>query len=65
MLEFRTYVSLLRMRHLIGKLESQGLTLTMNLFEFSLTNHSKKEKWITSCKALGVVPLIRNPLGSG
>jgi aryl-alcohol dehydrogenase-like predicted oxidoreductase len=57
-------ISPLRMRRLIGKLEAQGLTLTTNSFEFSLTNR-KKEKWITSCKALGVVPLIRNPLGSG
>ena len=57
-------ISPLRMRRLIGKLESQGLTLTTNSFEFSLTNR-KKEKWINSCKTLGVIPLIRNPLGSG
>jgi len=57
-------ISPLRMRRLMGKLDSQGLTLTTNSFEFSLTNR-KNEKWITACKTLGVIPLIRNPLGSG
>jgi aryl-alcohol dehydrogenase-like predicted oxidoreductase len=40
------------------------LTLTTNAFEFSLTDR-KNEKWINACKTLGVIPLIRNPLGSG
>jgi len=57
-------VSPLRMRRLNQKLDSVGLSITTNSFEFSLTNR-KKEKWIESCKTQGVVPLIRNPLGSG
>lgn len=57
-------VSPLRMRRLNQKLDSVGLSITTNAFEFSLTNQ-KKKKWIESCKTLGVVPLIRNPLGSG
>jgi aryl-alcohol dehydrogenase-like predicted oxidoreductase len=57
-------MSPLRMRRLKSKLEKEGLTLTTNSFEFSLTDR-KNEKWITACKALGVIPLIRNPLGSG
>lgn len=57
-------VSPLRMRRLNQKIEPLGLSITTNSFEFSLTDR-KKEKWIAACKALGVVPLIRNPLGSG
>jgi len=57
-------VSPLRMRRLNQKLDSVGLSITTNSFEFSLINR-KKEKWIQSCKAQGVIPLIRNPLGSG
>ena len=57
-------VSPLRMRRLNQKLESAGLSIATNSFEFSLTDR-KKEKWISACKTLGVVPLIRNPLGSG
>lgn len=53
-----------RMRRIIKKLDDQGITLTTNSFEFSLVNR-KKEKWIKSCKLLGVTPLIENPLGSG
>eukprot|EP00980_Cylindrotheca_fusiformis_P004812 scaffold1028_cov135-Cylindrotheca_fusiformis.AAC.22 len=57
-------LSPLRMRRIINKLDAQGLTLATNTFEYSLTN-TKKEKWIKACKALGVTPLIDNPLGSG
>jgi len=57
-------VSPLRMRRLNNKLEKLELSLTTNTFEFSLTNR-KKEKWINACKMLGVIPLIKNPLGSG
>jgi aryl-alcohol dehydrogenase-like predicted oxidoreductase len=57
-------VSPLRLRRLSSKLDAQGLQLTTNSFEFSLTNR-KNEKWIRSCKTLGVIPLITNPLGSG
>lgn len=57
-------ISPLRMRRLKSKLEKEGLTLTTNAFEFSLTDR-KNEKWINACKTLGVIPLIRNPLGSG
>jgi aryl-alcohol dehydrogenase-like predicted oxidoreductase len=57
-------VAPIRLRRISSKLDSQGIALTTNSFEFSLTNR-KKEKWINSCKALGVIPLITNPLGSG
>lgn len=57
-------ISPLRMRRLNQKIESLGLSIATNSFEFSLTDR-KKEKWIDGCKTLGVVPLIRNPLGSG
>jgi aryl-alcohol dehydrogenase-like predicted oxidoreductase len=57
-------VSPLRMRRLNQKIESLGLSIATNSFEFSLTDR-KKEKWIAACKTLGVVPLVRNPLGSG
>jgi aryl-alcohol dehydrogenase-like predicted oxidoreductase len=57
-------VSPLRLRRLNSKLDKLDTTLTTNSFEFSLIDR-KKEKWITACKSLGIVPLIRNPLGSG
>jgi len=57
-------VSPLRMRRLSQKIESLGLAIATNSFEFSLTDR-KKEKWIDACKTLGVIPLVRNPLGSG
>ena len=57
-------VSPLRMRRLNQKLEKLDLSITTNSFEFSLTDR-KKEKWIDACKNLGIIPLIRNPLGSG
>jgi len=57
-------VSPLRLRRLNQKLEKVGLSVTTNSFEFSLVDR-KKEKWIDACKSLGVVPLVRNPLGSG
>lgn len=57
-------VSPVRMRRIVNKLDAQGLTLTTNAFEFSLVNR-KNEKWINSCKTLGVTPLVENPLGGG
>jgi len=57
-------ISPLRMRRLNQKIESLGISIATNSFEFSLTDR-KKEKWITACKTLGIVPLVRNPLGSG
>lgn len=57
-------VAPLRIRRLASKFESKGLQLTTNSFEYSLTNR-KNEKWIQSCKTLGVTPVITNPLGGG
>ena len=57
-------VSPLRMRRLQTKLDKLDLSLTTNSFEFSLVNR-KSEKLLDTCKLLGVVPLVRNPLGSG
>lgn len=57
-------VSPLRMRRLNQKIENLGFSISTNSFEFSLVNR-KKEKWIDASKTLGVVPLVRNPLGSG
>ena len=57
-------LSPLRMRRIIQKLDKFDLVLTSNSFEFSLTNR-KNEKWITACKALGVIPLCRNPYDGG
>ena len=54
----------LRLRRLISKLDKQGLTVTTNSFDFSLTNR-KREGWIAACKTLGVIPLCRDPLGGG
>ncbi|KAL3920959.1 MAG: hypothetical protein SGARI_006809 [Bacillariaceae sp.] len=54
----------LRLRRLISKLDKQGLTVTTNAFDFSLTNR-KREGWITACKTLGAIPLCRDPLGGG
>lgn len=57
-------VAPIRLRRIAGKLDAQGVQLTTNTFEFSLTNRSN-EKWIQSCKTLGVIPMIANPLGGG
>ena len=57
-------MSPLRMRRIIQKLDKKDLILTTNSFEFSLTNR-KNEKWINACKALGVIPLCRNPYDGG
>lgn len=57
-------VAPVRLRRIAAKLEAVGLPLTTNTFEFSLTNR-KKENWIQACKALGVIPLISNPLDGG
>jgi aryl-alcohol dehydrogenase-like predicted oxidoreductase len=57
-------LSPLRLRRVKSKMEAQDLVLTSNSFEFSLTNR-KNQNWITSCKTLGVIPLIRNPLDGG
>mmetsp|Transcript_50161 Transcript_50161/g.121543 ORF Transcript_50161/g.121543 Transcript_50161/m.121543 type:complete len:512 (+) Transcript_50161:229-1764(+) len=57
-------VSPLRMRRLQTKLDKLDLSLTTNSFDFSLVNR-RSEKLLDTCKLLGVVPLISNPLGSG
>ena len=57
-------VSPVRLRRIQGKLDKEGIMLTSNSFEFSLTKR-KNEKWIQSCKTLGVIPLIQNPLDGG
>jgi aryl-alcohol dehydrogenase-like predicted oxidoreductase len=53
-----------RLRRLVSRLDRRGLTVTTDAFEFSLTNR-RREGWIAACKALGVVPLCRDPLGGG
>lgn len=44
------------------KMEQRDESLVTNQFEFSLTNR-KNEGMIDICKELGVIPLIRHPLG--
>jgi aryl-alcohol dehydrogenase-like predicted oxidoreductase len=57
-------VSPVRLRRIQSKLDNEGIVLTSNSFEFSLTKR-KNEKWIQYCKTLGVIPLIQNPLDGG
>jgi len=57
-------VTPIRLRRMASKFEKEGIQLTTNSFDFSLTNR-KNEKWITYCKTLGVIPLITDPLGGG
>lgn len=57
-------VTPIRLRRMASKFDAEGLQLTTNSFDFSLTNR-KNEKWIQYCKTLGVIPLITNPLGGG
>lgn len=52
------------LRSLKQKLEEKDVSLTSNSFEFSLTNR-KHAAMIDACKALGVIPFIRNPLDNG
>jgi aryl-alcohol dehydrogenase-like predicted oxidoreductase len=47
-----------------NKLEAKDVVLTANTFEYSLTNR-KNEAMIDACKALGIIPLITNPLDDG
>jgi aryl-alcohol dehydrogenase-like predicted oxidoreductase len=56
--------SALKLRRIKRRLEARDVTLTSNMFEFSLTNR-KSEKMIGACKALGVIPFICNPLDDG
>lgn len=51
-----------KLRSMVRKMEQRDEILVSNQFEFNLVNR-KHEKWIRKCKDLGVVPLIRNPLG--
>ena len=57
-------VSPIRLRRMASKFDAEGIQLTTNSFDFSLTNR-KYEKWIKYCKTLGVIPLITDPLGGG
>jgi len=57
-------VSPVRLRRMVSKFDKEGIQVTTNAFDFSLTNR-KNEKWIQSCKTLGVIPLITDPLGGG
>ncbi len=57
-------VSPTRLRRMASKFESEGIQLSTNSFDFSLTNR-KNEKWIKYCKTLGVIPLVTDPLGGG
>lgn len=57
-------VSAGKLRKLKAQLEARDVTLTTNSFEFSLTSR-KHEKMIDICKALGVIPLVTNPLDGG
>jgi aryl-alcohol dehydrogenase-like predicted oxidoreductase len=57
-------VSPIRLRRMASKFGAEGIQLTTNSFDFSLTNR-KNEKWIQYCKTLGVIPLITEPLGGG
>lgn len=50
------------LKSLCRKLEQRDEALLTNQFEFSLVNR-KHERMIDSCKELGVIPLIRHPLG--
>lgn len=50
------------LKSLCRKLEQRDETLVTNQFEFSLVNR-KHEGMIDVCKELGVIPLIRHPLG--
>jgi len=51
-----------KLRSMVRKMEQRDESLLSNQFEFNLVNR-KNEKWIRKCKDLGVIPLIRNPLG--
>jgi aryl-alcohol dehydrogenase-like predicted oxidoreductase len=54
----------IRLRRIQKKLDQEGIVLTTNLFEFSLTNR-KNEKLIKACKTLGIVPFVQNPFDGG
>jgi len=57
------------MKRFSGKLNKRGgggYSLTSNTFEFSLVNRKAyKSGLIAACKALGVIPIVSNPLGNG
>jgi len=53
-------------KSMVKKMDKQGYTLTSNQMEFSLTNRKAwKSNLIDTCKELGVIPLVRNPLDGG
>lgn len=56
-----------RMRSFVKKLDRiGGYSLTSNQFEFSLINRKAyKSGLIAACKAMGVIPIARDPLGGG
>jgi aryl-alcohol dehydrogenase-like predicted oxidoreductase len=54
----------IRLRRIQKKLDREGIVLTTNAFEFSLTNR-KNEKLIKACKTLGIVPFVHNPFDGG
>eukprot|EP00977_Amphora_coffeiformis_P007697 scaffold1690_cov182-Amphora_coffeaeformis.AAC.54 len=53
-----------KLRKLSRLLENKDVQLTSNAFEFSLTNR-KHEGMFDICKALNVIPLVKNPLDGG
>jgi aryl-alcohol dehydrogenase-like predicted oxidoreductase len=53
-----------KLRKLSDLLDARDVQLTTNAFEFSLTSR-KNEKMFDICKALGVTPLVTNPLDGG
>lgn len=54
----------IRLRRIQDKLKKEGISLTTNAFEFSLTNR-KNEKLIKACSSLGIVPFVQNPFDGG
>jgi aryl-alcohol dehydrogenase-like predicted oxidoreductase len=54
----------IRLRRIQDKLKKEGISLTTNTFEFSITNR-KNEKLIKACTLLGIVPFIQNPFDGG
>jgi len=55
-----------KLRSLQKKLEKRGASLSSNQFEFSMTNRKAlKNGTIQACKDLGIVPIVRDPIGGG
>lgn len=51
-----------KLQAMITQMENRDESLISNQFEYSLVNR-KHEKMIKTCKKMGVIPLIRHPLG--